>query len=303
MNSYKIIDTGIRNPDISIAMLAYNHGKYIAQALDSILMQETTYSYKIIIAEDGSKDDTRTIILDYQAKYPDRFKVILQNENVGAQKNNIDLLSNLEGNYVAALEGDDYWTDPFKLQQQVDFLEENSDYVLTHHDASVIDENGNHLKDSKLPANIKKDFNKKELQRDLSLATLTLCFRNIFLNKVPDLPHVVNGDMALISILGLYGKGKYMEKIQKACYRVHSGGIWSQTSRIKQNMAKYGTYEEMSKYFFRLGDKNLGVFYRKKLRQQFRVIFVYYIKNKNIMEAFKYYWKFNLFYIKSKLGD
>ena len=131
MNSFKIIDQSDITPDVSIAMLAYNHEKYIVDAIESVLMQRTSYTYKIIIAEDFSTDNTRKIVLDYQKKYPKKIKLILQDKNVGANQNNVDLLTNLEGIYIAALEGDDYWTDPLKLQKQIDFLENNPEYKNT----------------------------------------------------------------------------------------------------------------------------------------------------------------------------
>lgn len=145
MSTYQIIDSSSDVPDVSIAMLAYNHEKYIGEAIESVLMQKTNYKYKIVIAEDGSKDATRTILLDYQKKFPDRIRLILQVRNVGAQANNIDLLSNLEGKYVAALEGDDYWIDPLKLQKQIDYLEKNPDYGLVFTDADLYYQNSKKL--------------------------------------------------------------------------------------------------------------------------------------------------------------
>lgn len=145
MSTYQIIDSSSDVPDVSIAMLAYNHEKYIGEAIESVLMQKTNYKYKIVIAEDGSKDATRAILLDFQKKFPDRIRLILQVRNVGAQANNIDLLSNLEGKYVAALEGDDYWIDPLKLQKQIDYLEKNPDYGLVFTDADLYYQNSKKL--------------------------------------------------------------------------------------------------------------------------------------------------------------
>lgn len=116
-------------------MLAFNHEKFIGEAIESVLIQKTNYTYKIIIAEDFSTDSTREIVLEYQKKYPDKIKLILQDKNVGASQNNVDLLTNLEGKYIAALEGDDYWTDPLKLQKQVDILESNPNLVGCFHNS------------------------------------------------------------------------------------------------------------------------------------------------------------------------
>lgn len=131
MNSYNIIETTSEEiPMVSVAMLTYNHQDYISEAIESVLMQKTSFKVELVIAEDFSPDNTRAIVVDYQKRFPDKIKVILQNENVGARKNNTALLSNLKGKYVAALEGDDYWIDPYKLQKQVDFLENDQSYIM-----------------------------------------------------------------------------------------------------------------------------------------------------------------------------
>ena len=122
---------------VSVCMITYNHEKYIAQAIDSILMQKINFELEIIIGEDFSKDRTREIVLDYKARYPNRIKLLLQEKNAGMMQNFIDTIKVCTGKYIALLEGDDYWTDPYKLQKQVDLLENNPDYSLVHTDADI----------------------------------------------------------------------------------------------------------------------------------------------------------------------
>ena len=112
---------------VSVFMITYNHEKYIAEALDSILMQKTDFDFDIVIGEDCSTDATRRIVLEYSRKYPDKIKLLLHNVNVGFISNMMYVLEACTGKYVAMCEGDDYWTDPFKLQKQVDFLEASLD--------------------------------------------------------------------------------------------------------------------------------------------------------------------------------
>lgn len=286
-------------PMVSIFVMVYNHEKFLKDCLNGILMQKCTFTYNIVVGEDYSIDRSREILIEYKNRFPGKFKLLLHTSNIGAKKNQNAVLDSCSGKYVATCEGDDYWTDPLKLQQQLDFLESNQQFVLTHHDTSVIDEKGNLLKNSKLPTFKKKDFSARELQEGVSLATLTLCFRNIFLNRQFEFPNVINGDFALISILGLYGDGKYLENIQPACYRVHSGGIWSKTLQVKKNTAKYETFEEMSKYYYRRNNQILGNYFKAKLKQQFKIIFNYNVKNKNFKEALGYIQRYSLFYINS----
>ena len=123
---------------VSVFMITYNHEKYIAEALDSILMQKTDFDFDIVIGEDCSTDATRRIVLEYSRKYPDKIKLLLHNVNVGFISNMMYVLEACTGKYVAMCEGDDYWTDPFKLQKQVDFLEANNEYMLATHGYRIV---------------------------------------------------------------------------------------------------------------------------------------------------------------------
>ena len=170
MSNYQLIDnTSTEAPMVSVAMLTYNHQNYIGEAIESVLMQKTTFKVQLVIAEDYSPDSTRQIVIDYQKKYPDKIKLILQNENVGASKNNISLFENLNGKYIAALEGDDYWTDPLKLQKQFDFLEENEDYgvVCTNYLSNEI----------QISKSSSVEITLKEILKNSAIGTLTILFK------------------------------------------------------------------------------------------------------------------------------
>ena len=131
---------------VSVWMITYNHEKYISQALESILMQKSNYDVEVVIGEDYSTDQTRKIIQEYEKKYPTIIKPIYHKENVGAIRNAFEFcLPKLKGKYIACLEGDDYWTDPNKIQKQVDFLENHPDYGLVHSDADYLYEKENRL--------------------------------------------------------------------------------------------------------------------------------------------------------------
>jgi glycosyltransferase involved in cell wall biosynthesis len=121
---------------VSICMITYNHEKYISQAIESILLQRCNFKIEIVIGEDCSIDNTRLICSEYAAKHP-QIKLLPSASNLGIIPNFIRTLQAGIGKYIAICEGDDYWTDPYKLQKQVDFLEANEDFGLIYTDAAI----------------------------------------------------------------------------------------------------------------------------------------------------------------------
>lgn len=123
----------IKLPTVSVFCMVYNHEAYLEKCLEGLLMQKCLFDFEIVIGEDFSKDKSRNILLYYKNKYPGKFKILLHEKNIGAIENQIKVMSECKGNYIAFCEGDDYWTDPLKLQKQVDFLELNPKIVLCAH--------------------------------------------------------------------------------------------------------------------------------------------------------------------------
>jgi glycosyltransferase involved in cell wall biosynthesis len=134
--------TAPKEPMVSIGMATYNHEKYIAHAIESVLMQEVNFSYELVIAEDCSTDRTRAIVVEYQKKYPEVIRLILHDKNVGMQENSNCLRRACRGKYRANLEGDDYWLYPDKLQRQIDFLEKNPDFIAVGGDFLCVNDAG-----------------------------------------------------------------------------------------------------------------------------------------------------------------
>src|SRR4030067_128381 len=115
---------------VSVIVITYNHEEFICQSLDSILMQDVNFEYEIVIGEDCSTDKTRDILLDYQKNYPDKIRLILSEKNRGLIANFVQTYKSCSGEYIATIDGDDYWTSSQKLQKQVDFLDNNLDYAM-----------------------------------------------------------------------------------------------------------------------------------------------------------------------------
>ncbi len=140
---------GEKIPLVSICCLAYNHEFFIRKCIDGFLMQKTNFPIEILIHDDASTDKTADIIREYEAKYPDIIKPIYQVEN---QYPKVTWFSGTyqypraKGKYIASCEGDDYWTDPYKLQKQVDFLEENAEYGLVYTDFVAVNERSERIK-------------------------------------------------------------------------------------------------------------------------------------------------------------
>ena len=120
-------------PKISVCITTYNHEKFISQALDSVLMQKTDFDFEVLVGEDDSPDNTRDIVKKYARRYPDKLRLFLNdrknviyiNGRPTGRWNFINNIRHAKGEYIALLDGDDCWTDPNKLQVQVDFLENN----------------------------------------------------------------------------------------------------------------------------------------------------------------------------------
>ena len=136
-------------PKLSVVLIAYNHEPFIMKAVDGILMQKVNFPYEIVVGEDCSTDNTRAILSEYAEKYPDRFKLIFREKNLGRPTLNVYLTSmECQGEYIAYLEGDDYWTDENKLQKQVDFLDAHPEYMGTTHSFRLIGENDEPVEDA-----------------------------------------------------------------------------------------------------------------------------------------------------------
>ncbi|GAA6764496.1 glycosyltransferase [Flavobacterium johnsoniae] len=120
---------------VSVHMITYNHEKYIAQAIEGVLMQQTTFRYELVISDDSSLDNTLNIIKEYQERHPNIIRIIYREKNLGSMRNFSDTFNYCNGKYIAICEGDDYWTDSLKLQKQVDVLENNPKLMGCFHNS------------------------------------------------------------------------------------------------------------------------------------------------------------------------
>lgn len=244
-------------PKISIACIAYNHRPFIEQALKGFLIQETEYPFHIVCYDDCSTDGTRETLQAYQERYPNLIRLVLPEENQKSQgrKPYVEFLHpRMTGDYIARCEGDDYWTDPLKLQKQVSFLEAHPEYVLATHDAHTIDLGGNLLSASHLPEFYKRDFSGRELRLGWAgPVTQAMVFRNALKHFPPEFSRVHLGDIFLGSLLGEYGGSAFLSDIRPSMYRLHSGGKFSSLSTSDKYDVQADTFYWIYKYYKRRG--------------------------------------------------
>ncbi|MBL7739738.1 MAG: glycosyltransferase [Chitinophagaceae bacterium] len=217
---------------ISVCLITYNHGKYIRQAIESIISQKTLYSFELVIGEDCSNDKTRAICEEYAAKHPGIVRLLPSDKRYGMMDNFIRTMAACQGEYIAVCEGDDYWTYKQKLQLQVDFLEANKDFSVCCHDV-LFEVNNRKSRSYQWDAPEESDIDYL-LKRGNYLTTLSVVCRNhpdllCFLKKFKDPPL---GDYLLYVGAAQYGKIKFLKKVM-GVYRVHGGGAWSQLSLEK----------------------------------------------------------------------
>lgn len=188
---------------LSVVVITYNHEKYIRQCLDSILMQNVDFSFEILISDDCSTDQTAEIIKEYQEKNSHIIKPLLRSVNVGATKNQYECFLRCTGEYVAILDGDDFWTDKEKLKTQTDFLKNNKTYIACTQRYSVVDENNNIIQESYdgLGRPESGDYTINDFQKYIYYGHPgTLVFKNIFLEPQYDYSIIFEADRWICDI-------------------------------------------------------------------------------------------------------
>ncbi len=222
---------------VSIVMLVYNHERFIRQALDSVFMQKTDFDYELIIGEDCSTDHTRSIIQEYEKKFANKMHTVYRNTNVGIIKNLLDCLRRCTGEYIAFLEGDDYWTDERKLQKTVHFLELHPQYSAAAHNYNIVDLTDHFIRNG-LEYDTLFEYDKREFEKyRLPSQTSTLCIRNLISKLTKkDLLKILKyrwipGDRLFVLLLLQYGKIAVLPDIMSTYRRYIEAGGTNWTSR------------------------------------------------------------------------
>lgn len=215
---------------VSICCVTYNHEKFIAQSLDGFIKQQTSFEYEILVHDDASTDETQKIVKEFELKYPKLFRCFYQSENQFKKQNTLVniLFKAARGQYIALCEGDDYWTDPYKLQKQVDFMEVNPSFTFCFSNILNVDQDSKELDISWPNKNESFTLTKKMIGEEYLVSTPTILFKNNIANLdyINEMRNSPLGDYLIISILLLKGKGYYFPE-KMAAYRHHNEGIFS----------------------------------------------------------------------------
>ena len=242
----KMKNSGKEKPLVSICCITYNHAKYIRDALDGFMMQETDFPFEVLIHDDASTDGTADIIREYEKKYPGIIKPIYQTENQYSKGVKISTTYNYpraQGKYIALCEGDDFWTDRNKLKKQVQYMEENSNITICAHARKCLNTfNKMYYKDRRydLKGLSSEDICHKLLLGEIIFGTQTLLVRtSTFFDNMECYSKLIRnapmGDMQLIVIMTFFGKASYLPDYM-ATYRVHSASVSHFGDEIQGNI-------------------------------------------------------------------
>ena len=241
-------------PLVSISCLTFNHVDYIRKCLDGFMMQDCNFDFEVLIHDDASTDATAEIIKEYQSMYPNIIKPIIQIENQWSKGiRDITLkynISRAKGKYIAFCEGDDYWTDPLKLQKQVDFLESNPDYILCFHDCRY-SKDGNLAERflEKYELNSSREITALEF-RNWWAQTATIVFKNdpLIYKRMSSVQTVIYADAIFRCAIVEFGKIYFINEVMSV-YRIHSGGVTSISNNNKKDFKKIQQFLEMQIVF------------------------------------------------------
>ena len=220
----------ISKPVVSISMISYNHEKYIAKAIESVVCQETDFEYQLVIGEDCSSDATRAKCEEYQRKFPDKIRLLDSDRNYGMMPNALRVLAACNGEYIAHLEGDDYWTDPKKLQKQVDYLKKNKDIAAVAHNVHEL--TGNEFSEPEIFVKEIKRIKLNETGFSTPCNTCSLLHRNVITNWPSFLAISPIGDWPIMSLVMTRGDLVILPEVM-GVYRKNTG-MWSTQDRVVQ---------------------------------------------------------------------
>jgi hypothetical protein len=247
---------GLR-PRVSVAVITYNHERFIAQAIEGVLNQEVDFAVELVIGEDCSTDGTRAIVQAYARQYPNVIRPLLPEKNIGMQHNFIRVIEACTGDFIAYFEGDDLWIHPGKLARQAAFLAANGDCATCFHNAIAffddptravpdLDHAGNRLM---CGPGTKARFTQKDFFRGNAIPTCSVMFRRSAIGRFPDwFKDIGIGDLPLHILCTQHGAAAYINEVMSA-YRLHPGSCWSSKNALARIPVEIKMFATLVQHF------------------------------------------------------
>jgi len=214
------------NPVVSVICMTYNHALFLEKCLDGFIGQITDFPFEVLIHDDASTDGTQNVIADYQQRYPNLFKVIIQKENQYSRTGYPNPLYNfprVKGEFVAFCEGDDYWEDANKLQAQVNCMRQNPLCSISYHD-SVIEQDGVR-RGIKQHRQYRRNSSAHQLLTGFKVSTQTMMIKREVIEIFPVKSFAFGEDKVLTFLAGIVGFGIYLPAVRPSVFRIHAGGV------------------------------------------------------------------------------
>jgi glycosyltransferase involved in cell wall biosynthesis len=247
---------------VSVCITVYNLEPYLEQTIESVLAQKTNFSIEIILVDDCSTDRSKAIIQKYSSTFPNIVRAFFNEANLKYSRNYLKSLTLAQGEYLAILDGDDVWTDPLKLQKQVDFLDNHQDFVMSHHNGFMLYENGSQKEFNRKPK--EECYTTLQLLEDSNNWNSSVVYRNIFKGNYPEwLKKAIHPDYPLHVLHSLQGNIHYIQE-PLGFYRIHNSNI---SNQIIENKKKTIEFILNSAYVARMLEEstnNIG--YKNKLK-------------------------------------
>lgn len=232
---------------VGISMLCYNHGPFLRKCLDSILTQKVNFRYQVVIGEDCSTDNSREILKEYEEKYPDIFVMVYNEKNMGGTWNDLNIQKYVQGKYRVGGETDDFWTDEYRLQKQVDFLETHPEYVAVGSNYYSTDPSGEVGRIDLFPWQVNRSYELKDfLKWGLTLHGNTLMYRNVLPfteKKYAELRKIIPTMGDVITRTLLYDKGNIF--VLPDIMHAHRSGATTPSSFSYSNRTRAIEYSYM----------------------------------------------------------
>jgi glycosyltransferase involved in cell wall biosynthesis len=261
-------ESTIDTPKVSILVTTYNQEHLITEAIDSILSQQVSFPYEIVIGEDASSDRTRDIVVALGQQHRDKIRVLLRNPaeaerdraiRLAGKINYLTALRACRGEYIAILDGDDYFTSPHKLQRQVDFLDSHPECVICFHNVLAVYEDGSKPPETLCPPDQKPITDIEQLLWGNFIPACSIMYRREPIVDIPDWFLTARmGDWPLNIFKAQYGKIGYLNEVM-AAYRVHEAGVWSLRKRSHQLLTSIKVLDKI--------DGDLGFKYHDTIRR------------------------------------